>query len=438
MGLFRNAASLLVTAVASAPIVLVISIILTHFLTPNDFGEYRIAMASAGVLILLGRLGWPSAAIFRLRRVGAAPDRVASAALGMALLVSVLALLVSVAFAERVSAWLLKDAPTGILLLAVAAVPFQLTALYFNGIARGLDRFALQNWYRFLTNLGRLAAIAGVILLAGGGLREVLIASLVVHAVTGTGLVLSVLRLTGLRPRPDLAEVAPTLRYGVKAWVHGLAGNLHERVDVFMLAFLLQDPAQVAFYAIAASVVDYMKRLPESVAVAVLPQLSALDPQHAGALASTALRHTLLWVGLSILAAAPVGSFALPLVYGSDYAASVTPFLILLLGFASLAVYRVLVRYFLAIDRQAVNVASQIFSAGVNVGLNFWLIPRYGIAGAAIASVASYGLEALILVVAFVRSTGLGVRELLVIRRSDFEAYRSRIAPRLRALGLTR
>ena len=55
----------------------------------------------------------------------------------------------------------------------------------------------------------------------------------------------------------------------------------------------------------------------------------------------------------------------------------------------------------------------------LNVALNWVLIPRYGILGAALANGVSYGTAAVVLLVAFVRESGLSVSETLVPRATE-------------------
>jgi hypothetical protein len=54
--------------------------------------------------------------------------------------------------------------------------------------------------------------------------------------------------------------------------------------------------------------------------------------------------------------------------------------------------------------------------------VNLVLIPQFGILGAATASSISYGLTALLTLIVFIRLTGRGWAETLIIRRSDVRA----------------
>jgi len=64
---------------------------------------------------------------------------------------------------------------------------------------------------------------------------------------------------------------------------------------------------------------------------------------------------------------------------------------------------------------------------GLNVGLNVVLIPRWGIVGAAIAHDLSYSTAALVLLVAFVKESGHGVREATVVSPSEVRAIGRRV-----------
>ncbi|MGH2901548.1 MAG: polysaccharide biosynthesis C-terminal domain-containing protein, partial [Solirubrobacteraceae bacterium] len=62
-----------------------------------------------------------------------------------------------------------------------------------------------------------------------------------------------------------------------------------------------------------------------------------------------------------------------------------------------------------------------------NVGLNLWLIPRYGIVGAALASLVSYGAEALGVAALFLFDSGRSARHAFALRASDLEPYRAQL-----------
>lgn len=103
-------------------------------------------------------------------------------------------------------------------------------------------------------------------------------------------------------------------------------------------------------------------------------------------------------VGLGLTGAA-VGIALAPtivsILYGPQYRDAVAPLRILLVSFAFLVISRHYRLVLVASGRQATDLRILAVAAALNVGLNVWLVPRAGLAGAACANVAS---EAAILV----------------------------------------
>lgn len=428
MNFFRNAFFQLATAVAGVPLALVTSIVLARYLSVADRGTLALLTAFAGMVAIVSLLGWPSASIYRLRSARSAPRKVAGTGLWATLVISLVVIAVCVAFRVQLTERFFQGVPPSLYYAMLLLVPFQLGGLIFSGVARGIDRFSVQNLYRVGHSAGNLAAAVLVLVLWSGALREILVALVIVQIVSTVWLVLNILRQTGLAWKVDMAETGASLRFGLKSYAVSLTGQIHERIDLFMLAFFLADPEEVAYYAVAYGVLQRVQLVPDAIGTALFPKLAGLDRREAGRFASHVSRHSVLWVALTVVLLGTAGPFLVPLVYGAQYLPSVRPFLILLPGVAAVTVYRILARYFLALGRQEINVATQVVSAIVNVLLNTWLIPRHGIVGAAIASLISYSLEALLITIAFIRVSGRRVGETFVFRRGDLRPYVERYA----------
>ena len=128
-----------------------------------------------------------------------------------------------------------------------------------------------------------------------------------------------------------------------------------------------------------------------------------------------------MWLAVAALSA--ISPTLVPFLWGQEFTRSVAPLWLLLPGAALLTLYTVLSRYFMALNRQQVTIRTQIASLLVNVALNLVLIPQFGIIGAALASLVSYAVEALLLTRAFSLETGLRYRQILVPDRADLQEY---------------
>jgi Na+-driven multidrug efflux pump len=87
---------------------------------------------------------------------------------------------------------------------------------------------------------------------------------------------------------------------------------------------------------------------------------------------------------------------------------------------------RLVENYFTASGRPGINAGVQALAVAVNVGANLVAVPRWGIAGAALASLVSYGFEALATLWFFRAETGQGMAETLLARRDDLADYVAR------------
>lgn len=436
MSLLQNAVSVLLVSAVGVPAGIVTSILLARYLSVADRGSYSVAITFLGLVTLFSQLGWSSASIYRLRRVRSEPAQVATAALVASAVCSLSAIGLCLLLRDWLWQRFFAGAPPEIFVLTLVIVPFQLVAIVFTGIARGIDRFRISNAHQMFVNLGSLVALILVLVVYEGNVTDVLIASLAVQVVAALGLLVAVVRHTGISTRIQMSEIRPSLVFGLKSYVQSLAGQLHERIDVFMIAYFLADPTQVAFYAVAAGVIRLLKLVPEAVGKALFPRLAEADAADSGILAARVLRHSTLWVGVCVVGLGVLAPLLIPLLYGHEYELSIPPFLLLLPGMALLSVYQIMARYFVALGRQHVNIYTQLFSLFVNVSLNVVLIPRYGIVGAAAASLVSYGLEALLITIAFTSHSGRGLRESFIFHADDIAPYRRRLAPLLRRWGI--
>lgn len=437
MSLFRNAMQVLASSLVAIPLQVVASVVLARWLSVEDRGLYSVAIAFGMTLAGFAELGWGPALIYRMRRAGSPPARVATAALVATVGLSALAILLCLPFQGWIRARFLDDAPLGILLCAIAIVPFQLGWIFFASLARALNRFSIENVSYVMLFLGRLITLSVALILLGGALREALFAYLAVIIVVTLTVMAIVVRMTGL-DRLHWEEIRESLRFGSKAYVTRLSTRLHDRFDVFMLAYFLGDPAQVAFYSVAVTLTSELKMLPEAIGRALFPQLAGISDEAAARLTVLSLRHTLFWVAIAILCIVPVAPIAIPLLFGEPYRASLLPFFVLLPGMALFTMFRVSSNYFAAVGRQGSNIRTQLIAAGVNVAANLILIPQFGVLGAALANVTSNATGAILITIAFAQESGRGLREVARIAPSDIDPYRRRIKFVLRRLRPTR
>jgi O-antigen/teichoic acid export membrane protein len=105
--------------------------------------------------------------------------------------------------------------------------------------------------------------------------------------------------------------------------------------------------------------------------------------------------------------------------YGMDFVVAYWVFLFLLPGLIADGMYQSLFSWYKGTGAPMVGSYVSIFSLSINICLNFVLIPRFGILGAAVSSQISNTSRAIILMAIYRKKTGTKINEMLIIRRSE-------------------
>ena len=97
------------------------------------------------------------------------------------------------------------------------------------------------------------------------------------------------------------------------------------------------------------------------------------------------------------------GPWLITLWYGQAFAPAGAPLPWAAVGVAMMSIFVIITRDFTGAVKQRVNTIAGVVALVANVALNFYLIPRYGIVGAAFATAVSYTGACVILIGFFVR-----------------------------------
>jgi O-antigen/teichoic acid export membrane protein len=294
----------------------------------------------------------------------------------------------------------------------------------------------------FLQGCGRFRAYARVLaagpwayavllaaLTAAGGLTvaRAVVAWVIAQGVAALALCVAAARGDGFG-RPDAPLLRESLRFGLRAWLGGLAHLLNARVDQLLLG-LLATQAALGTYAVAVNGSEILFDLPSAVATALLPAVARSGAEAGVERTLRVFRAVMVFTAIAVIAAATLGPVLLPVVFGSAYAGSVEPFLWLLpsaFGFAASAVFS---NALLASGAPALSSLGPLTSLAVGVTLDILLIPGLGATGAAIAASAALLCGGTAAAVAYGMRAGLRPAA-LIPRRADVALLASRATRR--------
>lgn len=400
-------------------------VITARWLGPSGRGSFQLLVLLPIMLSNFVKLGIPQASVFYMRRRGASASDVASNSIWFAVVMGGAAVVVCWLGREWLLTKFLKETPPQLLLPSLLLIPFVLLQFYLLGVAQAQERFREYNIRQLVPNTLSLIGLSTTLILLHMGLVGAVIVQVSIQVLMTVWMTWRVHREAPLHLRWNAKLARGMLSFGGKSYVQTLAATLHLRLDQFLCAYFLA-PADVGLYAIALNFGTLLDKVAEAAGTVMFPRLAGSSDQDAHVATTRVCRYTMfiLAVGGTIFAVA--APFIVPILYGPRFAGAVPPLLILLPGMLGAALYQLLTRNFTSRGRQEVNIVAALLALSLNVGLNWILIPRLGISGAAISHDVSYGAAALLLLTAFVRDSGHSVRETLLVRRAEIgELFRT-------------
>ncbi len=312
--------------------------------------------------------------------------------------------------------------PHGLFRLATVAVFFMLAFNYTITIFQGKNDFRRFNGMNVLNPAVFLVVFLGLAFGVHLKLPAAVVAFLsgfAVAALFGLGMLY---RSTQPDFHFQLADVRRLFAFSGHAAVAEIVTFLNYRFDMFLVGYFLNARA-VGLYAVAVLIAETLWYLSSSVGNVLLPSLGNMPPEERVPLLQKVLRH-IFWISVFlILILFVLDRFLIGFLFGRAFLPAVGALRGLYVGVVALSLAKIVSSYLLAQGKP--NVTKNIALAGfvANLTLNLWWIPRFGIAGAAWASSAAYGLMALLDFLYIAREKAFSFRQTFWPTRGDWVFY---------------
>lgn len=364
----------------------------------------------------------------------------------------------------RARVWATAQAGAAILGVGITVVGWWVIPLLFSGPG-GAAVAEWIRWYLLLFAVPCLSSLCACAWLQGvGRLAAFNLCRTLVHVVNAIGFVIPLLAGDGsvwhfavvllvgnastwllagaLGPWPSIRGQEPSrelagrmLHYGVRVQVGDWFSAMNVRLDQLLLS-LFAAPASLGMYVVAVTYTNVVLTLPGSAALVMLPEM--VNEHGRGTAAGCMARwyRRLLWttaIGCAVVAGS--GVYLLPLLFGEPFAAAVPLLAILVPATLLLGMNQMLAIAFQGVDRPEIGSAAEIVGLVVTAVSLVVLLPRYGMYGAAVASLLAYGASHAYLLRRAMALFGTRFRALCMPTRTDVEAM---LRPWAAARGLLR
>ena len=401
---------------------LLTSVILARALGASGRGQFAVIMLLPAMLSIFLNLGVSPANVFYISSKTVSSSIALRTSLFLALLLSLIGMSISIPLLVFKSDTLFPNAPLYLLFFGMALFPIKLVDGFFVSIINGQQRFKEYAVISLLSPFLYLITLIVFVWILDTGVIGAVISNLFVSLVSLAVLIFFFRRyFEQPYSKGDIFHYSKQcFNYGGRSYLSNIMAFVNYRADLFILNLFLSS-ANLGVYAISVTLAESLWLLSKGISTVLLPKLSELhnDEEKRKMLTPFIARWTFLFTLVAAVITAIVIPYAINLLYGAEFLPGVETFRILLIGIVLGAFSRVLANDIAARDLPQYNFYTSIAVVSVNVTLNFILIPKWGIIGAAVATSCAYGFNSILKILIYYTVSKNNLSELFLF--NDFD-----------------
>jgi len=311
-------------------------------------------------------------------------------------------------FSASVSKLLNISHLSNIVILLAFIFPFSTVFYTSLAILNGKREMKSYAIFQALQNILYLF-ITLIFLLFGYGLKSILLALWISISISATILIIKQRRYLFISIKiPNLIlNVKRLIQFGIKVLSTDFVNQVNIYADVMLLGFFLS-PEKVGYYTVAMSISRLIWVMPGCIQKITYPAASEYWTRNDNIRLNEMVNKTIKYSSIiSIILGLGISFFARDIiftVFGEGFEAALIPMLVLIWGIVlNGALIKSLGGLLAAIGRPELSLKVDTISVVINISLNLFLIPKYGILGAAIAKTFSLMSNTIIKICLFLK-----------------------------------
>lgn len=420
MAFIKHSYIMILTKIIHFICTLFVSIYIARFFGPEAKGTYSLLLYFIEVIGLIGILGMNVSCLYYIGKNKYDIETIYLNSILISLTNLIAVLMVFFVFRTLFFSTFLKGIYPNYIFLMIYCTPFLLVIWLSTGILLGKNRIVTFSSLRIVYSL---VLVLNFMFLAVA-LKMKLFGAIIGYFLTVlfTALInfIVIFKMSPLSFKINIAAIREMLSYGVRSSLERVFQRLIYRTSFFLINYFTVLKL-VGYYSIALSLAEMILFIPAAVDTVLFPKLTSVNRKEADHLTSRVSRSLLF---LSIIIALLFFVFAKPLitlVFGLEYIPSITPLIILLPGIIMMSMYHAFSRNFSARGRPEINAFILLICLMLNIIFNLFLIPRWGINGAAWAATISYSISVVVTILIFKNFSNLSLRNILLVQVSDIK-----------------
>lgn len=415
---------------------LLASVIIARVLGPEGNGMYQLIVLLPTTLMTLLNFGVGSASVYYVGQKKYDMRDIIKTNTASGFVLSLGAILIGSLVVFYAADRFFAGVPHPYLYSILIIMPLLMLNDFYLVLFQGVQDFKSFNTLALVRQLVALLTLALLLLLLDTGLVGT------VFSFTIGVLAQFVLTLYFLRKRLNITLFSgdisrqyfkDSFKFGYKAHFSNVLSFINYRADMFIISMFLT-PAAVGLYGVAVTIAEKLWIVSQAISSVLYPVISSsTDNESKNKLTGAISRNVLFFSVLGGILFYLASNLVFSLLFGEAYDRSSDILKMLLPGIILFSVDRILSNDLAGRGKPELNMYTSIFTVASNIVLNFLLIPKIGISGAAISTSVTYSLSTLIKMVLFKKETGLSYSKFIILQKEDIEAYKKIIKKRMRS-----
>lgn len=401
------------------------AIIIARVLGPSGKGAYTLIILVPMLLATFGSLG---IGVANLYFVGKKKYKLADITSNSVVLASGLGILFATSFLAYFYYFqpsFLKGADPLCVLIATLVLPFSLLTTYFSHILLGEHKINKRNLILLVQSISLLAFLFFFLFIERSVLSVIMAWVFATLVATITSILL-VRRLTPIGFSFHFPLFKDSVKFGGQGYLGNVIGFFNYRLDMFIVNFFM-GVTFVGYYSVAVVMAEALWYFPGAVGIILFARTPRLTTEEANESTPRICRNTIFLTLLAAVLLFVFGRIIINLFFGASFLPALKPMWILLPGIVALSIPKVLSNELMGRGKPLISAAAAAISLALNIPLNLFLIPLWGISGAALASTISYSAAAIVVLIAFLRISQNSLFDTIIIQPRDLKIYTSRL-----------
>lgn len=397
--LLRNTIETIFFNVLTSLLSLLLAIFVSRSLGPELKGIYSLVIFIPTMIYSFGFFGINLAANFLVAKKKLARAEVVSTSFALALIIGAVLFIIGYLAIVLAKPYYLPSVPNNSMLVAILITPVQIIFSLLDNLLLGVNRTQLFNKICLLRSFLNLILVGSAFFIGRDRLLLYVLAALLAQVIP--------LPLLYFWVKSHVAEFALErvkkrttkllFKFGLKNHLNHIILFLEYRIDILIINHL-KSPLEVGFYTVAVAVAEASSILITPINNVIFPLIAG---DHAGK-NKRAYKSFSIYVSISISVILAFMIFLLSpwlitALFGSAFLSAVLPLKVLAFASIFANLRRILMSNLSAEDKAHISTLFNIPALTLNIALNFYLIPKFGITGAAVSSLATYAISALLL-----------------------------------------